>query len=69
MLGGGVDRIERGTYLVGRSYLSSDRRLFLHGGLGIASYTINDGEIAFRTQSPSASLAPGDDWIRSNRPS
>ena len=62
VLGGGVDRVVRGTYVVGRSYLSSDRRLFLHGGLGITSYTINDGEIAFRTQSPSASLALGYDW-------
>ena len=47
--------------MVGRSYLSSDRRLFLHDKLGIASYTINDGEIAFRTQSPSASRAVGYD--------
>ena len=43
--------------MVGGSCLSSDRGLFLHDKLGIASYTINDGEIAFCTQSPSASRA------------
>ncbi len=62
VLGGGVDRIVRGTYVVGRSYLTANRRLFVHGGLGVASYTINDGDLAFRTQSPSASLAMGYDW-------
>ena len=62
VMGGGVDRIVRGTYLVGRSYLTAGRRLFVHGGLGVASYTINDGDLAFRTQSPSASLAMGYDW-------
>ncbi len=62
VLGGGVDRIVRGTYLVGRSYLTANRSLFVHGGLGIASYTIDDGDLGFRTQSPSASLAMGYDW-------
>jgi hypothetical protein len=62
VVGGGVDRIARGSYLVGRTYLFGRSPLFLHGGLGVASYTINDGALGFRTRSPSASLAAGYDW-------
>jgi hypothetical protein len=62
VVGGGVDRIARGSYLIGRSYLFGRSLLFLQGGLGVASYTITDGDLGFRTKSPSASLAAGYDW-------
>ncbi len=61
VVGGGVDRIARGTQLIVRSYPFSSR-LFLHGGLGLASFEVNDGEVAFATRSPSMSLGLGFDW-------
>ncbi len=62
VIGGGVDRIARGTYLVARAYPFQSSRIFLNGGLGVASFQVNDGEVAFKTQSPSLSLAAGFDW-------
>ncbi len=62
VIGGGVDRIARGTYLIARSYPFGASPLFLHGGLGVASFQVNDGEVAFKTRSPSLSLAAGYDW-------
>ncbi len=62
VIGGGVDRIARGTYLIARSYPFSSSRLFLHGGLGVASFQVNDGEVAFLTRSPSLALSAGYDW-------
>lgn len=62
VIGGGVDRIARGTYLIARSYPFATSRIFLNGGLGVASFQVNDGEVAFKTQSPSLSLAAGFDW-------
>ncbi len=61
VVGGGVDRIARGTYLIARSYPFSSR-VFVHGGLGVASFEVNDGEVAFSTRSPSMSLGLGFDW-------
>lgn len=66
VIGNGVDRIARGTYLLGRLYRSGDSHLFLNGGLGVASYQLNDGDVAFLTRSPSLSLAVGYDWRVSN---
>ena len=62
VIGGGVDRIARGTYLIGRSYLFEGSPLFLTGGLGVASFQVTDGEVAFATRSPSLSLTAGYDW-------
>jgi hypothetical protein len=67
VIGGGVDRIARGHYLIARNYPfgdagSASRRLFLQGGVGVASYRIADEDVAFRTQSPSVTLAAGYDW-------
>jgi hypothetical protein len=62
VIGHGIDRIARGTYLLARSYPFHGSRLFLNGGLGVASFQINDGEVAFTTKSPSLSLAAGYDW-------
>lgn len=62
VIGGGVDRIARGTYLIARSYPFEGSPLFLHGGLGLAGFQVNDGEVAFTTKSPSLSLAAGYDW-------
>lgn len=61
VFGGGVDRISRGTHLVARFYPLSQDRLFLHGGVGVASFRIYDNEIGFATRSPSMSLAAGYD--------
>lgn len=62
VIGNGVDRVARGTYLLGRLYMSPQSPLFLNGGLGVASFQLNDGEVAFLTRSPSLSLAAGYDW-------
>ncbi|MBL0171279.1 MAG: hypothetical protein IPP90_11205 [Gemmatimonadaceae bacterium] len=62
VIGGGVDRIARGTYLVARTYPFEGSPLFLHGGLGVASFQVNDGTVAFTTRSPSLSIAAGYDW-------
>ncbi len=62
VIGGGVDRIARGTYLIARSYPFEGSPLFLHGGLGLAGFQVNDGDVAFTTRSPSLSLAAGYDW-------
>lgn len=62
VIGGGVDRIARGSYLVARSYPFEGSPLFLHGGLGLAGFQVNDGDVAFTTRSPSLSLAAGYDW-------
>ncbi|MCC6241782.1 MAG: hypothetical protein IT353_03030 [Gemmatimonadaceae bacterium] len=62
VVGGGVDRIARGSYLIGRSYPFASSRMFLHGGLGVASFEVNDGAVAFLTRSPSLSMALGYDW-------
>ena|GEM_PF-2013169 len=62
VIGGGVDRIARGTYLIARSYPVRGSKLFLHGGLGVASFEVNDGQVAFSTRSPSLSMAVGYDW-------
>lgn len=62
VIGGGVDRIARGTYLSARSYAFGQSRLFLQGGLGVASFEVNDGEVGFLTRSPSLSMAAGYDW-------
>ena len=61
-VGNGIDRISRGTYLVARLYPLSQDRMFVHGGLGVASFRIYDDEIGFVTRSPSMSLAAGYDW-------
>lgn len=62
VIGGGVDRIARGSYLIARSYPVRGSRMFLHGGLGVASFEVNDGEVAFKTRSPSLSMGVGYDW-------
>ena len=62
VMGGGVDRVARGTYLVARSYPFARSGIFLHGGLGVASFHTTDGEVAFSTRSPSLSLSAGYDW-------
>ncbi len=62
VMGGGVDRVARGTYLVARSYPFAGSGIFLHGGLGVASFHTTDGEVAFSTRSPSLSLSAGYDW-------
>lgn len=62
VIGGGVDRIARGTYLIARTYPFDGSSLFLNGGLGVASFEVNDGEVAFATRSPSLSIALGHDW-------
>lgn len=62
VFGGGVDRIARGTYVVARTYGSRHASLYAQGGLGLASFRVNDGEVAFATRSPSASLSVGYDW-------
>ncbi len=62
VIGGGVDRIARGNYVIARSYPVRTSRLFLHGGLGVASFEVNDGEVAFKTRSPSLSMGLGYDW-------
>ena len=62
VIGGGVDRIVRGTHLIGRSYPFSHAPVFLQGGVGVASFEVNDGDVAFLTRSASLSLAAGVDW-------
>lgn len=62
VIGGGVDRIVRGTHLIGRSYPFAHSPVFLQGGVGVASFEINDGDVAFLTRSASLSLAAGVDW-------
>ena len=62
VFGGGVDRISRGTYLVTRLYPSTSHKVFLSGGVGVASFRIYDDEIGFATRSPSLSLGLGYDW-------
>jgi hypothetical protein len=59
VMGGGVDRVARGTYLVARTYPSPRWRGFLHGGLGVAGFEANDGQVRFRTRSPSLSAGAG----------
>lgn len=62
VMGGGTDRVARGTYLIARMYPLDGSRLFLHGGLGQASFHTTDGNVAFTTRSPSLSLSAGYDW-------
>ena len=62
VMGGQADRIARGTYLVARGYRSAKSKLFVQAGAGIASFEVNDGEVKFRTRSPSLSLSGGYDW-------
>ena len=62
VLGGGVDRIARGSYLIARAYSSREAKLFLQGGLGLASFQLKDGGVTFATRSPSGSLTAGYDW-------
>ena len=62
VIGGEADRIARGTYLVARGYRSAKSKLFLQAGAGIASFEVNDGEVKFRTRSPSLQLTSGYDW-------
>ena len=62
VFGGGVDRVARGTYLIARSYPFEGSSLFLQGGLGVASFRVNDGDVAFTTRSPSLALSGGFDW-------
>ena len=62
VFGGGIDRISRGTHLIARFYPLSQDNLFLHGGVGVASFRIYDDEIGFVTRSPSISIGVGYDW-------
>lgn len=62
VMGGGTDRVARGTYLIARTYPFEGSSMFLHGGLGQASFHTTDGEVAFTTRSPSLSLSAGYDW-------
>lgn len=62
VLGGDVDRIARGTYLIARAYPSAGAKLFMQGGLGLAGFQLKDGDVTFSTKSPSASLTAGYDW-------
>lgn len=62
VMGGQADRVARGTYLVARGYRSSKSKMFLQLGAGIASFTVDDGEVEFKTRSPSLSLTGGYDW-------
>ncbi len=62
VMGGGVDRIARGTFAMARIYPAGRSKLFVHGGAGLASYTINDGELGFRTKSAALALSTGVDW-------
>jgi len=62
VMGGEADRVAKGTYLVARGYMSNSSKLFLQAGGGIASFEVNDGEVKFRTRSPSVSLTGGYDW-------
>lgn len=62
VFGNGIDRIARGSYIVARLYPLAQHRLFVHGGLGVASFRVYDDEIGFMTRSPSMSLATGYDW-------
>ena len=59
---GGVDRIARGTYLIAHLYGFGSSRAFLQGGLGVASFRVTDGDVGFKTRSPSLSLGAGYDW-------
>lgn len=52
----------KGTYLVARGYRNPKSKLFLQTGAGIASFEVNDGEVKFRTRSPSLTLTGGYDW-------
>lgn len=62
VMGGEADRIAKGTYLVARGYRNPKSKLFLQTGAGIASFEVNDGEVKFRTRSPSLTLTGGYDW-------
>ncbi|MEP6831885.1 MAG: hypothetical protein ABJB74_00770 [Gemmatimonas sp.] len=62
VIGGEADRIAKGTYLVARGYRNTKSKLFLQTGAGIASFEVNDGEVKFRTRSPSLSVTGGYDW-------
>jgi len=62
VMGGQADRVAKGTYLVARGYRSVASKVFLQAGAGIASFEVNDGEVRFRTSSPSLSLTGGTDW-------
>jgi len=62
VMGGEADRIAKGTYLVARGYRSAKSKLFVQAGAGIASFEVNDGEVKFRTRSPSLALTSGYDW-------
>jgi hypothetical protein len=62
VLGGGVDRVARGSFLIARVYPAGRRKLFVHGGVGVASYTVSDGDLGFRTRSPAVALSTGFDW-------
>lgn len=62
VMGGEADRVAKGTYLNARGYRNEKSRLFLQPGVGFASYEVNDGEVKFRTRSPSLALTGGYDW-------
>lgn len=62
VMGGHADRVAKGTYLVARGYRAAKSKLFLQTGVGLASFEVNDGEVKFRTRSPSLSLTGGYDW-------
>jgi hypothetical protein len=59
VIGNGVDRLARGTQVIARHYPSSERALFVVGGLGTSRFSVDDGDARFDASSPALSLGLG----------
>ncbi len=59
VIGNGVDRLARGTQVIARHYPSSERALFVIGGLGTSRFSVDDGDARFDASSPALSLGLG----------
>jgi hypothetical protein len=62
VIGGGVDRIVRGTQLTARVFPFRTTPVFLAGGAGMSRYTLEDDEGRFEVRSPSVEAGVGLHW-------
>ncbi len=59
VIGNGVDRMARGTQVIARHYPSSERALFVIGGIGTSRFSVDDGDARFDASSPALSIGAG----------
>jgi hypothetical protein len=59
VIGNGIDRLARGTQVIARHYPSTERALFVIGGIGTSRFSVDDGDARFDAASPALSLGLG----------